>query len=83
MHHGACDGGLAAAGLADEPDGLPRCDVEADAGHGVDALAALRGELDLEVLDPEQGAAGFAQVGLPCPCHQMLTSCVLRTASSG
>ena len=36
LHDGAAGGGLAAAGLADEPERLALAHVEADAGHGVD-----------------------------------------------
>ena len=50
--HGAPDGGLAAAGLADQPERLAGADMEAHAIDGID-LAGIAGEqplLDREVL---------------------------------
>ena len=45
---------LAAAGLADEPDRLPRADVEAHAVDGPEGSLALSGEGDPEVADRQQ-----------------------------
>ena len=48
----ASGGGLAAARLAHEAEGLPLADLEGDAGHGLDPLASAL-ELDDEVADVE------------------------------
>jgi hypothetical protein len=50
--------GLAAAGLADQPDGLPRFDGEAHCVDGRGRLLALVLEGDGEVLDLQQGPGG-------------------------
>ena len=64
LGHGAGRGGLAAAGLAHEPEGLALLELEVDAVDGVDVAllaaqeAAPEGEVHLEVLDVEQGFVG-------------------------
>ena len=60
-HHGARHGGLAAAGFADEAEGLAFVDAEADAidgmhlADGAAQQALLDGEVLLEVLDLDHG----------------------------
>ena len=63
-------GRLAAARLADQPQRLAPPDVERHAGHGVHGLAT-RGELDDQVLDPEEGVGVGAQVGGSGSGHQV------------
>ena len=55
--------GLAAAGLADEAEGLAREHVEADARDGLDRAPTTDRELDDEVLDAEERGGLVAQVG--------------------
>jgi hypothetical protein len=50
----ACQRGLAGAGLADQAEGLPAADLQADPVHGVDGVGVPAGEeppADREVLD--------------------------------
>ena len=69
LHDRPPGGGLAAAGLADEAEGLARQHVEADVGDGVDLQpGAADRELDDEVLDPQQGLA-LAVAGGRCRCR--------------
>src|SRR5262249_18011648 len=60
---GAPDGGLAAAGFADEAEGLALGDVKGDAVDGANPAggaleeAGLDGEMGVEVADVEEGGA--------------------------
>ena len=66
-HDGAAEGGLAAAGLADEAEGLAAGDGEVDAADGVEgaaadveALAQARGSRGSGVMAPPRGEEGGA-----------------------
>jgi hypothetical protein len=63
---------LAAARLADEAERLALADVEGHARDGVDLLAA-GGELDDQVLHPEQRVGGGAEVGGAGAGHQFIS----------
>ena len=58
----AGQGGLAAAGLADDAEGFAFGDGEGDAVDGADGAAALEGEVFLEGLGDEHGLGGAAAV---------------------
>jgi hypothetical protein len=62
---GAAQGRLARPGLADQPEGLTRADVEADALEhlGTRGAAALAGEGDPQVPHPQQGLGGRVGFG--------------------
>lgn len=54
LDQGAADGGFAAAGLAEDPERLPRRQFEADPGDGVHLLTAADRELHDQVLGGER-----------------------------
>jgi len=63
LHHGPSQWCSSTAGLADQPERLAGKDVEADPRHRVHLLDRPgHRELDDELLDPEQGVVGGAQV---------------------
>ena len=59
--HGAAHGGLAAAGLPDQPEGFPGLDIERHVVHSLDPRGHVReetapdGEIFLEVRDLKKG----------------------------
>ena len=71
LHHGAGEGGLSAAGFADESEDFPALDSERDAidrpdgiGHGIEEASAFLAEVDGEVADVEVSHDGsLAQAG--------------------
>ena len=72
LHDGAAGGGLAAARLAHEAEGLALGEVEADVGHRVHPASLAGRELHLEVLDAEDGVLvaqvrGAASGHVSCP----------------
>ena len=83
LEDGAAGGGLAAAGLADEAQGLARLDVDVDAVDGLDvgdlALKDQAGgdrEVHLEALDVDEQVGGrLHRAGvLDLGCHELATS---------
>src|SRR3546814_18125984 len=73
LHDGATRRGLAAAGLADEPERLALDDVDADPGDGLDRGAPSAGELHVELIAAQQGGGsevGGAGAGHPAFCRE-------------
>ncbi len=82
LHDRPAGGALAAARLADDAQRLAAQHVEADAADGVDLQpGATDGELDDEILDPQQHIALVAQVRLAGTGHQAATSASRRRRS--
>ena len=54
LEDGAAEGRLAAAGLADETEGLALVDIQRNAVIGLDEAAALQREILLQVADAKQ-----------------------------
>ncbi len=70
LHDGLAGGRLAAAGLADQAEGLALGDVEGHVGDRGDLAAAAGGEVDDQVLDPQEDVLVHAEVRRSAAGHQ-------------
>ena len=83
MDQGSSCRGLAAAGLANDAQGLPLPDVERDVGHRVDHTVATDWEFLDKVLHPEDDVLAAAELDGAATSHQVCSPGPSVTAPIG